>query len=126
MRRAGLAVAMALLLGMFNPLFCIVHCAVIDALSREHTSFGRARFVCSLIGASHSSADEGHIPDQNPATPRAVYDGVLTLLILCTTLLLIAARLMPPPRQRWCSESLAPPPPPPKSWRPLPAGLYGR
>lgn len=123
MQRAGLPLVMALLLGMVNPLFCVVHCAVTDALAHQDASPGSARFVCHLIGGSPSSAaDQGHIPDQDPAAPRAVYDGVLILTVVCVALLLITARLTLFVGQRWCNESLAPPLPPPKSWRLLPAG----
>jgi len=117
-QRASLPVMMALLLGMFNPLFCIVHCAVTNTTAHQRASFGSIRFVCHLSDASHSSAtDQGRLPDQNPAMPRAVYDGVLILLALCSALLLLTTRLSPPGRRRWQGESLAPPFPPPKSWR---------
>lgn len=123
MRRAGLPVAMALLLGMLNPLFCVVHCAVTDAAARQDTSVGSAQFVCHLIGAFPSSAaDQGRFPDQNPAAPRAVYDGVLIVAVLCMALLLVTARLTPSARPRWRGEATAPPLPPPKPLPFLPAG----
>lgn len=123
MRRASLPVAMALIVGMFNPLFCVVHCAVTDAAARQETPPGSARFVCHLIGGSPSSAaDQGHIPDQKPSTPRAVYESVLIVTILCTALLLFTARLTPSARPRWRGEATAPPPPPPKPSPLLPAG----
>lgn len=121
-QRLGLSVLAALMLGVLNPLFCVLHCAMIDAMAHRYAPSERAIFVCHLSGASHTSTTEQeHIPVQHSTAPRAVYDGVLMLLTLCATFALLATRLTPPARQCWNGESPTPLLPPPKSCHLLPA-----
>ncbi len=121
-QRLGLSALAAFIVGVVNPLFCVLHCSIIDATAHQHTLSGSVRFVCHLSGISHAStAEQEHVPEQHSPAPRAVYDGVLMLLALCTIFVLLSTRLALPDRLRWNSQSPAPPLPPPKSWLPLPA-----
>ncbi len=121
-QRLDLSVLVALMLGVLNPLFCVLHCSIIDAVAHQYAHSGSMRFVCHLSSEAHTSTAEGEqVPVQHSTTPRAVYDGVLMLLALCATFALLTTRLTPPDRQRWNGESPAPPLPPPKSWHLLPA-----
>ncbi len=111
----GLSVLAALVLGVLNPLFCVLHCSMIDTVMHRHAPSGSVRFVCHLSGISHAAtAEQAHIPGQHSTAPRAVYDGVLMLLAMCIAFVILIARLTPTDRWRWNGESPAPPLPPPK------------
>lgn len=120
-RRLGLSVLAALLLGVLNPLFCVLHCSVIDTVAHQYAPPASVRFVCHLSSEPHASTPgQEHVPGQHSTGPRAVHDGVLMLLVLCSTFVLLAARLTLPDKRRWNGESPAPPLPPPKAWHLLP------
>ncbi|ABU57077.1 hypothetical protein [Roseiflexus castenholzii] len=121
LRQRFVSALAALLLGILNPLFCVLHCSLIDAEAHRYAPVGSMRFVCHLSNASHASAaDQGHAPVQHSTAPRAVYDVVLMLLAMGVMFVPLTARLTPPARQRRNRESPAPPLPPPKLWHLLP------
>lgn len=113
-RHAHLSLLTVLIVAVFNPLFCVVHCTVLDTLSEWRTPPGSVRFVCHLTEASHASSRErGPVPDFHLPTPRAVYDGVLALIAFYVVLLL-ATHITPFVLLRRRGELPPPPPPPPK------------
>ncbi|MFQ3683055.1 hypothetical protein [Roseiflexus sp.] len=115
-QRLGLSTLAAFIVGVVNPLFCVLHCSIIDATAHQYTLSGSVRFVCHLSSISHAStAEQEHVPGQHSTAPRAVYDGVLMLLALCAIFVLFTTRLALPDGLCWNSQSPAPPLPPPKS-----------
>lgn len=83
-----LVVLVVLTLALLNPLACLIHCAAMEHAAAPVSNLASV-FLCDL---QHTSAPGDATP--TPA-PRAVYPGVMPVLILLTvfTLVLYAAAL---------------------------------
>lgn len=106
---------MALMLGVLNPALCILHCTIIGDQTYRHAPSGAVRFVCHLHGAVDVHPDnQTGMHDRQPKMPRAVYEGVITLLMPVVALMLISA-LLPHIQPHRHGNAPQPPVPPPKS-----------
>lgn len=101
----GVALLVALELGLLSPLSCVVHC-FIQQLIAEHAP--ASFFLC---GEHHHAA--GHAP-ASPLMPRALYEIVSLAALLLTLVSLLVAVLTIPRARRLVPQTLAPPTPPPR------------
>lgn len=105
---------MALVLGVLNPALCILHCTITEDQTYRQAPSGTVRFVCHLHGAADAHPDnQTGMHDRQPMMPRAVYEGVITWLMLVVALMLISA-LLPHLRPHRYGDTPQPPVPPPK------------
>jgi hypothetical protein len=117
---------MALMLGIFNPALCMLHCTITEDQTYRQAPFGTVRFVCHLHGAAATQPDaQTGMHDRQTTMPRAFYEGAITLLVLIVALVLIS--LLPPHIQlHRYGDAPQPPIPPPKSLHLCPSCALSR
>ncbi|MGQ9549344.1 MAG: hypothetical protein ACUVSY_13780 [Roseiflexus sp.] len=115
LRHIVFPVVMALMLGIFNPALCILHCTIAEAQAYRQTPSGALRFICHFYGASDTQSDtQTGMHNRQTIPPRAFYEGVILLITLIVTLLMISLLPLPACLPRY-GNAPQPPIPPPKS-----------
>lgn len=106
----GVALLVALELGLLSPLSCVVHCFIQQLLAeRAPISF----FLCG----EHAPPPSGDSADPAPASPlmpRALYELITLVTPLLVAAGMLVATLVPSPLRRPTRLTLPPPTPPPR------------